>query len=75
MCDSMNHTRFPKEDHTPDWVCREKHGNKGDRVVNVAYIKKKSNYPGFSAYPDGSSQLIWISEVRLYFNKERHISI
>jgi len=20
MCDSVNHTRFPKEDHVPDWV-------------------------------------------------------
>ena len=24
--------RFPKEDHIPDWVCRDKHGNKGDLV-------------------------------------------
>jgi hypothetical protein len=32
ICDSVNHTRFPKEDHLPDWVCRDKHGNKGDRV-------------------------------------------
>ena len=32
MCDSVNHTLFPKEDHLPDWVCRDKHGNKGDRV-------------------------------------------
>jgi len=23
MCDSVNHTRFPKEDHVPDWVCRD----------------------------------------------------
>jgi len=28
----VNHTRFPKEDHLPDWVCRDKHSNKGDRV-------------------------------------------
>jgi hypothetical protein len=32
MCDTVNHTRFPKDDHLPDWVCRDKHGNKGDRV-------------------------------------------
>jgi hypothetical protein len=32
MCNSLNHTRFLKEDHLPDWVCRDKHGNKGDRV-------------------------------------------
>jgi len=35
MCDSMNHTRFPKEDHTPDWVCRDKHGNKDDPVEDT----------------------------------------
>jgi len=32
MCDLVNYTRFPKEDHVPDWVCRDKHGNNGDRV-------------------------------------------
>jgi len=32
MCDSVNHTHFLKEDHLPDWVCRDKHSNKGDRV-------------------------------------------
>jgi hypothetical protein len=32
ICDSVNHTRFLKEDHLPDWVCQDKHGNKGDRV-------------------------------------------
>jgi len=31
-CDSVNHTHFPKEDHIPDLVCWNKHGNKGDRV-------------------------------------------
>ena len=36
MCDSVNHTRFPKEDHLPDWVCRDKHGNKGERVEKVS---------------------------------------
>jgi hypothetical protein len=32
MCDSVNLSRFPKEDHLPDWVGRDKHGNKGERV-------------------------------------------
>ena len=32
MCDSVNHNLFPKEDHVPDCACRDKHGNKGDRV-------------------------------------------
>jgi hypothetical protein len=35
MCDSVNRTRFPEEDHAPDWVFRDKHGNKGDRVECV----------------------------------------
>jgi hypothetical protein len=32
MCDSVDHTHFPKEDHLPDWVCQDKHVIKGDRV-------------------------------------------
>jgi hypothetical protein len=32
MCHSVNHFRFPKEDHLPDWVRRDKHGNEGDRA-------------------------------------------
>jgi hypothetical protein len=32
MRDSVNHTRFPKDDRLPDWICRDKHGNEGDRV-------------------------------------------
>ena len=37
MCDLVNHTHFPKEDHLPDWVCRDKHGKKGDRVLYQVY--------------------------------------
>jgi hypothetical protein len=32
MCDSVKHTRFLKEDHLPEWVCRDKQGYKGDHV-------------------------------------------
>jgi len=42
MCDWVNHTRFPKEDHVPDWVCRDKrdkHGNKGDCVRTVVTLR------------------------------------
>jgi len=38
MCDLVNHTHFPKEDHVPDWVCRDKHGNKGDGVENLQFV-------------------------------------
>jgi len=57
MCDSVNHTRFPKEDHLRDWVRRVNKVTKGDRVRllvckvtarlykvtarNVNHIKKK----------------------------------
>ena len=37
MCDSVNHTRFPKKDHIPDWVCRDKHCNKGDHEEHVSW--------------------------------------
>ena len=32
MCDLVNHTRFPKEDHLPDWARRDYQVKKGDRV-------------------------------------------
>jgi len=35
MCDSVNHTRFPKEDHLPDWARRDNNVTNGDRVEPV----------------------------------------
>ena len=32
ICDSVNHTRFPKEGHLPDWVRRDNKVTKGDRA-------------------------------------------
>jgi hypothetical protein len=32
ICDSVNHTRFPKENHLPYWARRENKDTKGDRV-------------------------------------------
>ena len=32
MCDSVNHTRFPKVDHLPDSARRDNKVAKGDRV-------------------------------------------
>jgi len=29
---SVNHTRFPKEDHLPDWARQDNKVTKGDRV-------------------------------------------
>jgi hypothetical protein len=43
MCDSVNHTRFLKEDHVPDWVCRDKHGNKGDRVEYIMFCQENGS--------------------------------
>jgi hypothetical protein len=31
----MNHTRFPKEDHLPDWARRDNKVTKDDRVEQV----------------------------------------
>jgi hypothetical protein len=43
MCDSVNHSRFPKEDHLLDWVRRDKHGNEGDRVDTPCLFRKGYN--------------------------------
>jgi len=32
ICDSVNHTRFPKQDHLPDGACRDNKVKKSDRV-------------------------------------------
>ena len=32
LCHSVNHTRLPKEDHLPDWACRDNRVIQGDRV-------------------------------------------
>ena len=36
----MNHTRFPKEDHLPDWERRDNKDTKGDRVEHVGSVHK-----------------------------------
>jgi hypothetical protein len=40
-CDSVNHTRFPEEDHLPDWAHRDNKVRKGDcaeALVLLAYL-------------------------------------
>ena len=32
ICDSVNHIRFQKEDHLPDWARRDNKDKKGDRT-------------------------------------------
>ena len=32
VCDSVNHNRFLKEDHLPDWARPDNKFTKGDRV-------------------------------------------
>jgi len=34
-CDSVNHTRFPKEDQLPYWARRDNKITKGDRVEKL----------------------------------------
>jgi len=35
MCDLVNHTHFPEEDHLPDWARRDNKDTKGDRADYV----------------------------------------
>ena len=39
MCDLVNHTHFPKEDHLPDWAHRDYQVKKGDRVQLTQHEK------------------------------------
>jgi len=43
ICDSVNHTRFLKEVHLPDWVRRDNKVTKGDRA-------EVDNAPGHPAH-------------------------
>ena len=42
ICDSVNHTRFAKEEHLPDWARRDNIVTKGNRVDY--FIIPKPNY-------------------------------
>jgi len=44
ICDSVNHTRFPKEDHLPYWALRDNKVKKGDRVEPVLRLYLYSFY-------------------------------
>jgi len=33
----VNHTRFPKEDHLPDWARQDNNVTKGDRVEQLTH--------------------------------------
>jgi len=35
----VNHTRFPKEDHLPDWALRGNKITKGDRAKKISGIE------------------------------------
>jgi hypothetical protein len=35
ICDSVNHTHFPKEDHLPEWARRDNEVKKADRVEDI----------------------------------------
>jgi len=47
MCDSVNHTRFPKEDHLPDSARRDNEVTKGYRVeimVVIHFAREKQHH-------------------------------
>jgi len=60
----VNHTRFPKEDHLPDWARRDNKVTKGDRVESLD-IKSTGEikYPGrtwkltYDGLPAGNQDL------------------
>ena len=50
----MNHTRFPKEDHLPDWVRRDNKVTKGDGVEPVyVYSRLPEDEPSGSKHVEG----------------------
>ena len=40
----MNHTRFPKEVHLPDWVRQDNKVTKGDRVESLPRIRNSTHW-------------------------------
>jgi len=48
ICDQVNHTRFPKDDHLPYWARRDNKVTKGDRVVD--FWLKFSSYRQLSQF-------------------------
>ena len=56
----MNHTRFPKEDHLPDWARRDNKDTKGDRVYNTpaTYV---------------SSAIEWISNLQCQHHQDHRL--
>jgi len=50
----VNHTRFPKEDHLPDWARRNSKVTKDDRVQQFTEV---GNYENKKMADLGNSQL------------------
>jgi hypothetical protein len=72
MCDPVNHTRFPKEDHLLDWVCRDKHSNKGVRE-EYAFIFSSHLCLGLSnGVPQSESSKQHYARIYLYFAPDTH---
>ena len=71
----MNHTRFPKEDHLPDWARRDNQIKKGDPVECATHHSKICMSEGIlisltsasqiCAYVSELLQFSWISELML----------
>ena len=40
----MNHTRFPKEEHLPDWERRDNKDTKGNRVECEWHVEGRSQH-------------------------------
>jgi len=61
MCDLVNHTHIPKEDHLPDWARLDNKVTKGDRAE---YHKEYSLYGLYEFPPVQSSffdKFTWVA--------------
>ena len=59
MCDLVNHTHFPKEDHLPYWARRDNQVKKGDRVQFVGVILFWMCIPKLRIKVMTQRQLMW----------------
>jgi hypothetical protein len=48
----MNHTRFPKEDHLPDWARRDNQFKKSDRVDDGSLTAEKTAWVTYDKHTE-----------------------
>ena len=61
----MNHTRFPKEDHLPDWARRDNKVTKGDRVNISQHFHEQPTTGTSTAIPEKKLKKIQITRRKM----------